>query len=159
DISGTARVGGQDWVVAPSHVRLEDQVLDVDPLVLELYEGQVRLRGRADFTNPDEGRFRFALNAEGIRLQPTEPDAPAVGIDAALGVAGTTSLWAAYGDADLQRGAERASLELDVRGDRSSARIHSLHARMPTGTLDGEGQASTGSQLAWPSPSRVPVLA
>jgi len=149
DVSGTARVAGQDWVVAPSHVRLENQVLDVDPLVLELYEGQVRLRGRADFTNPDEGRFRFALNAEGIRLQPTEPDAPAVGIDAALGVAGTTSLWAAYGDADLQRGTERASLELDVRGDRSSARIHSLHARMPTGTLDGEGQASWDPVLAW----------
>src|SRR5690606_14354739 len=109
----------------------------------------VRLRGRADFTDRDEGRFRFALNASGIQLQPTEPDAPAVGIDAALGVAGTTSLWAAYGDAGLRRGAEAASLELDVRGDRAGARIHSLLARMPTGTLQAEGQAHWEPVLAW----------
>src|SRR5690606_21567408 len=149
DIAGNARVAGQDIVVAPSHVRLEDQVLDVQPLVLELYEGQVRLRGRADFTDPDEGRFRFALNAEGIRLQPTEADAPAVGIDARLGLAGTTSLWAVYGDASLERGADNASLQLDVRGNQSGARIHALHARMPTGTLDGEGEASWDPRLAW----------
>ncbi|WP_125076499.1 translocation/assembly module TamB domain-containing protein [Pseudoxanthomonas sp. SGT-18] len=149
DISGRARVAGQDVVVAPSHVRLEDQMLEVEPLVLQLLEGQVRLRGRADFTNPDEGRFRFALNAEGIRLQPAEPDAPAVGIDAALGLAGSTTLWAAYGDAGLQRGSDRASLQLDVRGDAGSARIHALRARMPTGTLEAQGQASWDPVLAW----------
>ncbi len=148
-LSGRARVAGQDVVVAPSRVHLADQVLDVDPLVLDLYEGQVRLRGKADFSDPDRGRFRFALDASGIRLEPAESGAPVVGIDAALGVAGTTSLWAAYGQASLQRDGEQARLELDVRGDRAGARIHALHAAMPTGTLDAQGQASWDPVLAW----------
>lgn len=148
ELSGSARVAGQDVVVAPSRVHLADQVLDVDPLVLELYEGRVRLRGKADFRDPQDGRFRFALDASGVRLQ-GEPGTPEVAIDAALGVAGSMALWAVYGEADLRRGADRARVELDVRGDRAGARIHALHAAMPSGTLDAQGQAQWDPALAW----------
>ena len=148
-LSGTVRQGAQEAVIAPSNLHLENQVLDVDPLALELYEGRVRLRGRADFTDPQDARFRFALNAEGLQLRGADPAAPAVGVDAALGLAGGTRRWAAYGEAALQRDGERATLDLDVRGDQARARIHALHARMPTGTLDASGEAGWDPVLDW----------
>ena len=149
-VSGRVRHAGQDIVIAPSQLRLDAQVLTVAPLALELYGGRVRLRGSADFTDPEDGRFRFALHAQGLRIPAADPAAPVVGLDqAALGVAGSLRRWAVYGEADLSRGQERAALALDVRGDRAGARIHALRARMPTGTLEATGQAGWEPRLAW----------
>ncbi|KAF1686912.1 pathogenicity protein [Pseudoxanthomonas broegbernensis] len=148
-LQGGVRHGGQDIVVAPSQLRLENQVLEVLPLVLELYEGRVRLRGTADFTDPQDARFRFALDTQGIRLQGQDPAAPAIGVEATLGLAGTLQRWAAYGEATLQRGGEQAAVELDVRGDAARARIHALRASMPTGTLQASGEAGWDPRLDW----------
>jgi len=149
-LAGSGQYGGEPFVVAPSQVVLEEQVLSVAPLALELYGGQVRLRGTADFTDPEDGRFRFSLNAQGLRLPAQDPAAPAVVLEEArLGVAGSVRRWAVYGQAAVARGADRASAELDVRGDAGGARIHALQARMPTGTLRASGEAAWTPRLAW----------
>ena len=111
DLSGQLGRGGQQVTIAPSHVQLENQVLTVAPLALELYGGTMQLKGRADFSDPEDGRFRFALNAQGLVFEAEDPAAPAIGVDAALGVAGSLENWAAYGDAvmNLQAMLDRES--------------------------------------------------
>jgi len=155
DVSGEARQGDMAVTIAPSKIHLEDQVLVVEPLLLEGFDGSVRLQGRADFTDPENASFRMSLNARALKFTGTVPDAPTVGVDAALGLAGTLKQWAAYGEATLQREAEQATLDLDVRGDDQRARIHALRARMPTGTLDVTGEAAWVPQLAWDVQARL----
>ncbi len=149
DISGRVAFAGQQVTIAPSHVELHEQVLEVAPLALELYGGTARLRGRADFTDPEDGRFRFALDARGLVFEAADPATPAIGVDAALGLAGSMKNWAAYGDASLRRDGQQAELVLDVRGDDRRARIHSLQASMPTGTLRATGEAGWDPLLDW----------
>ena len=149
DVSGQLGRGDLQLTLAPSHLQLENQVLTVAPLLLDLYDGQVRLNGHADFTDPQDARFNFALNAHGLNFQPEDPAAPSIGLDAALGVAGSSNDWAVYGDASLQRGGEQADVVLDVRGDASRAQIHSLQATMPTGTLQASGQVGWDPVLDW----------
>ena len=149
DLSGQLGRGDLQLTVAPSRLHLENQVLTVAPLALELYGGQVRLKGTADFTEPQDARFNFALNAQDLAFAAADPAAPVVGLDAALGVAGSIQEWAAYGDATLQRDGEQAQVVLDVRGDTSRAQIHSLQATMPTGTLQASGQAGWDPVLDW----------
>ncbi|MCA0197237.1 MAG: translocation/assembly module TamB domain-containing protein [Proteobacteria bacterium] len=149
DVSGQVGRGDLHLAIAPSHLRLEDQVLTVAPLALDLYDGSVRLKGQADFTDPEDARFRFSLNAQGLTFAAEDPAAPAVGLDAALGVAGSMTQWAVYGDATLSRDGEQADVVLDVRGNQSRATIHSLQATMPTGTLQASGEAGWDPVLDW----------
>lgn len=149
DLSGQLGRGAQQVTIAPSHLQLEEQVLTVAPLALELYGGRMQLKGRADFTDPEDGRFRFALNAQDLEIPAEDPAVPAIGVDASLGVAGSLKDWAAYGDATVRRGDQQADLVLDVRGDDARARIHSLQATMPTGTLQATGEAGWDPILDW----------
>ncbi|AKC86825.1 translocation/assembly module TamB domain-containing protein [Pseudoxanthomonas suwonensis] len=149
DLSGQIGQGARQLTIAPSNLHLEDQVLTVAPLALELQGGQVVLKGRADFTDPEDGRFRFSLAARDLTFEAEDPATPAIGVDAALGLAGSINQWAVYGDAVLRRGGEQADLVLDVRGDRSRATIHSLQATMPTGTLQASGEAGWDPVLDW----------
>ena len=148
-LSGRAGRGAQALVIAPSRVKLEEQVLTVAPLVLEAFDGRVELRGRADFTDPEDGRFRFTVRAQDLVFHGEDPAAPPIGVDAALGLAGSLQDWAAYGDATLRRGDQQADLVLDLRGDESRARIHALQATMPTGTLHATGEAGWDPVLDW----------
>jgi translocation and assembly module TamB len=148
-LSGKVGRGAQQLAIAPSQVRLENQVLTVAPLALETQGGTVELKGRADFTDPQDGRFRFSLVARDLVFESEDPAAPAIGVDAALGVAGSIERWATYGDATLRRGDQQADVVLDVRGDRSRATIHSLQATMPTGTLQATGEAGWDPVLDW----------
>jgi translocation and assembly module TamB len=148
-LPAAAEQAAQDVVIAPSKLSLHEQVLDVDPLVLELLDGSLRLRGKADFSQPEDARFRMALNARQIQLRGQDPAAVAVAVDADLGLAGSLQRWAVYGNAQLQRGADRAQVLADVRGDAAQARIHTLEARMPTGLLQATGQAGWDPRLAW----------
>lgn len=149
DVSGQLGRGDLQLTLAPSHLQLQDQVLKVAPLALELFDGQVRLDGQADFNDPQDARFRFALNAKGLVFEAEDPGTPAIGVDAALGVAGSMQEWAVYGDATLARGGEQAEVVLDVRGDASRARIHSLQATMPSGTLQASGEAGWDPVVDW----------
>lgn len=138
--------------VLPSKVRVEHQVLELRPLVLEVFDGRVTMNGRADFNDPENARFRLAANARGLAWggpTDTEPDAPAIGADADLGFAGTLQSWAAIGRAELVRDGERAKVEFDGRGDDARMTLRTLKAKMPSGTLDGRGVVTWKPALGW----------
>ncbi|WP_345777362.1 translocation/assembly module TamB domain-containing protein [Lysobacter sp. MMG2] len=66
DLRGEFRQGDLVATVLPSKVRLENQVLDVQPLALRIFGGSATLRGTADFTDAENAKFRFAANARGL---------------------------------------------------------------------------------------------
>ncbi len=145
-LQGRIRQGDYDVVIEPSTLRIAGQVLTVDPLSLRLLDGYARLSGTADFNQPEDPAFKFALNAR--QLQWGEGDAAVRG-DADLGVAGHLKDWAAQGTATLARDEQSAQLQLRAAGDDQRARIEQLQARMPTGTLDASGELGWVPRLDW----------
>ena len=147
--------------VQPSTVVLEDQVLAFEPLVLDVFDGRVTVRGRGDFGDRGAGApLRYAVNARGLRFggdappgaAPAVPAAaatPVIGLDADFGIAGTRAAWAAIGNARIARGGERASVALDGRGNADGVTLRTLQARMPTGTLDATGRIDWSPATAW----------
>ncbi|HZX77621.1 translocation/assembly module TamB domain-containing protein [Lysobacter sp.] len=181
DLRGEFRQGDLVATVLPSKVRLENQVLDVQPLALRIFGGEAMLRGTADFKDPQNARFRFAANARGLtfggettvaaapaanppasvsagKLQRATTQAPAstaqtqpvtIGVDAALGFAGTMQSWAAIGNATLSRDNQQATVQFDGRGNDERMVLKALQARMPSGTLDGTGTVAWAPALGW----------
>nr|WP_283254843.1 translocation/assembly module TamB domain-containing protein [Luteimonas galliterrae] len=156
-LRGTVAQGDMAVTLQPSKVKLDDQVLTVAPLVVDAYDGRATLHGRADFTVPEEGKFRFAVNARGFKFgaapDPAQPKGAAapvpIGVDADLGIAGRIKDWAAVGNARIARGEQKATVDLDVRGDTERATIKTLRAKMPTGTLDATGKVGWTPVLDW----------
>ncbi|MDI9238175.1 translocation/assembly module TamB domain-containing protein [Lysobacter sp. LF1] len=179
DLRGELRRGDLVATVLPSKVKLENQVLDVQPLALRIFGGEATLRGTADFTDAANARFRFAANARGLtfggtttvaaaapnppasvsarKLQQATTQAPqgaqevpvAIGVDADLGFAGTLKSWAAIGNATLRRDREQATVRFDGRGNDERMVLKTLQARMPSGTLDGTGTVAWAPSLSW----------
>ncbi len=156
-LRGKLAQGDMAIVLQPSNVKLDNQVLTVAPLVIDAYEGRATLRGTADFTKPEEGKFRFAVNARGFKFgaapDPAQPKGAAapvpIGIDADLGIAGQVKDWAAIGNARIARGDQKATVDLDARGDTERATLKTLRAKMPTGTLDASGKIGWTPALDW----------
>ncbi|WP_233198650.1 MULTISPECIES: translocation/assembly module TamB domain-containing protein [Luteimonas] len=144
--------GGLAVVLQPSRVRIEDQVLAVEPLVLDVFEGRITLRGNADFTAPEDVRFKFAVNARGLAFG-ADPDAdtptPPITADADLGFAGRSADWAAIGNATIVRNALQATVDFDGRGDTERMRLETARVTMPTGTLDATGDVGWTPGLHW----------
>ncbi len=140
--------------ILPSTLRLNDQVLDVQRLALKLLDGMATLRGRADFTVPEDATFRFAVNARGLRwgavaASPLQPATPAIGANADFGIAGTRKAWAAIGTATLTRDGQAADVQFDGRGNDRRMSIRTLKATMPTGTLIATGEVAWLPMLQW----------
>ncbi|MGH8084920.1 MAG: translocation/assembly module TamB domain-containing protein [Lysobacter sp.] len=150
--------------VLPSRLHVEDQVLRVDPLQLQLFDGRVRLRGHADFNDPGNATFRFAANARdlqwggatatGAATAPAAPK-PAIEADGDFGLAGTMQAWALVGRATLARDGEQAELSLDGRGNAERMHLKTLHVQMPTGTLDAIGAVAWVPTLGWDIDARL----
>lgn len=147
-LEGELRQGDFALAIAPSRIGLHDQVLTVEPLVLELLEGRVSLRGTADFNVPENPSFRFAVNARELQWGAEDAQTP-IGARADFGFAGQLNAWAAIGEAQLDRGGERATLRFDGRGDAERMELRTLQARMPSGTLDATGSVAWVPTLAW----------
>lgn len=154
---------GFSATLQPSHVVLADQVLELQPLVVDLLDGRVSASGRIDLrrtvaphaSSGDRNaqlvqpRLELAVNARGLRLRGDADAAALVEADADLGVAGTADAWTAIGRATLAREGQRAHLRFDGRGDRVHAAVKRLHAAMPTGTLDANGEVRWSPALSW----------
>lgn len=158
NLRGTLRQGDLDVVVQPSTLRLADQVLDVQRLVIDTYGGRVTARGRADLRHDTRGTVKFAVNARGLRMPATTPtnasrtaSTPASPIvaDADLGIAGTVGAWAAIGNARITRGTQRAAVKLDGRGNREGMDVRALTATTPSGTLTARGDVRWAPSLGW----------
>ncbi len=157
DVQGELRRGTLHALLQPSKLRLEEQVLELQPLVVDVFGGRITARGRGNFREPRAAGFRFAVNARGLRLagDPQAPDAepadppPAIDIDADLGIAGTSRAWAVMGKATLERDALRARVDLDGRGNLEALRLVSLSATTPGGRLDATGDIGWSPALHW----------
>ncbi|MEO6102993.1 MAG: translocation/assembly module TamB domain-containing protein, partial [Pseudoxanthomonas sp.] len=116
-------------------------------------DGRATLRGRADFTNPDDPGFKFSVNARGLRWG--EDEATRILADADLGIAGKLKDWAAIGKATLVREEQKATVDFDGRGDDQQMQLNQLLATMPTGTLDATGMVGWAPQLRWDIGARL----
>ena len=153
EVEGRFARGGLAAVVLPSRLRLEDQVLQADPLRLQLLDGALVLRGTADFGDPRDARFDLAARADDLRWG--DVGAQAVVADARLDLEGNFDRWTVSGTADLARGDLQADLRLQGVGDRHGVALQSLHARMPTGTLDAEGRVDWTPAPRWTLDARL----
>ncbi len=157
DLRGEFTQGTLHAVLQPSKVKLEDQVLDVQPLVLDVFDGRITANGHGDFREPREATFKLAINARGLRFggDPAAPDpepadpAPTIGVDADFGIAGRSDDWAAVGKATIERDGLDATVDFDGRGDLEKMALKTLRATMPTGTLDATGEVGWSPALRW----------
>ncbi|KAB7768448.1 translocation/assembly module TamB domain-containing protein [Xanthomonas maliensis] len=156
DLQGSLKQGELRLTVQPSHLRLQDQVLTVEPLIVDAFEGRTQLQGTADFRNADNPSFRFAVNASSLRFtpapDPSTPDAPLVPVElteARLGVAGTLQAWAAIGRASLERDGQQAAVVFDTRGNAQHAQLKQVQATTPGGSLDLTGDVGWTPALHW----------
>ncbi|WP_407353263.1 translocation/assembly module TamB domain-containing protein [Luteimonas sp. R10] len=152
-LQGRFAQGGFAAELLPSVLRLRDQVIEADPLVLALFDGTVALRGHADFSDSADPTGKFAVAARGLRwggaaAADGTPGVP-VTADADFGVAGRMAAWAAIGKATLARDGQSATVELDGRGDGERMTLRTLRATMPSGTLEGEGEVAWAPALGW----------
>lgn len=144
--------------VQPSRLRLQDQVLAFEPLTVDIFDGRIVVRGSGDFgeRGPADAKLRYAVNARGLMFGGTSPahasdasPAPAIGVDADFGIAGTRAAWAAIGNARIARDGERATVQLDGRGNAERMTLRTLKAQMPTGTLDATGVVGWAPAMNW----------
>lgn len=156
DLQGSVKQGELSATLQPSHISLLDQVITVEPLVIDAFEGRAQLRGTADFRDTQNPSFRFAVNASGLRFTPTPdpatPDAPVVPVelvDARLGVAGNLKAWAAIGRATLERDGQQAALVFDSRGNDQRAQLKQVQAKTPGGSMDLTGEVGWIPELQW----------
>lgn len=153
-LAGDARLRGElrqgDFQVRlmPSRVHLAEQVIDVDPLELELLGGTVRITGSGDFSEPGAGRFRAGVAARGLEWGGAE-EAPPLRGSAEFGISGVMDDWAVTGEARLDRGEQQATVRLDGRGDKQQVELPALEVEMPGGALRGTGHVAWAPALGW----------
>lgn len=150
DLRGQLRQGDLVATVLPSKVRLENQVLDVQPLVLRIFDGEATLRGTADFSNPDNARFRFAANARGLafggQATTTAPAASAPNPPASVSARNLRKVTAPAPAASTEAVAINVDADLGFAGTMQSwAAIGNATLRrdntQATVTFDGRGNA------------------
>jgi translocation and assembly module TamB len=153
-LEGKGRRADAAFVVRPSRLQLGQQRIALQPLVVELMDGRVAAVGFVEFADLDNVRMDAKLAARklawgGAAATGATPSPTRVVADADLALAGTSKAWTARGTAKLARAAQSARLELDLRGDRQHAHLASLHAAMPTGTVDAQGDVTWARGLEW----------
>ncbi|HEY0334865.1 MAG TPA: translocation/assembly module TamB domain-containing protein [Stenotrophomonas sp.] len=155
-VHGKLSQGDRAIVLQPSRLSLKNQVVTAAPLVVDAFGGRVRLRGSADFRDAENASFRFGAYARDLTFipapDPTTPQAQQVPVqlrEARLGLAGTLKAWAAFGNAQLERDAQKAAVEFDVRGNQASAQLRHVEAKTPGGVLAVTGEVGWQPQLSW----------
>ena len=154
-LQGDIAYGDLRATLQPSVVSLDEQVLEFDPLVVDVFDGRVTVTGQGDFHDPQAADVRYAVVARGLTWAPTPADggapdpAATIQADADIGIAGTADNWAVVGTATLARDGDSAGVELRGRGDRSRLDLGTLAARTPTGRLDGSGHVAWAPALGW----------
>src|SRR5690606_31963674 len=147
-IRGELRQGDFEVRLLPSRVHLAEQVIDVDPLELELLGGTLRVTGSGDFSEPGAGRFRAGLAARGLEWGGSAEAAPLRG-SGEFGLSGVIDDWVVTGEARLERGEQQATVRIDGRGDSQRIDLPTLEVEMPGGALQGGGHVAWAPALGW----------
>jgi translocation and assembly module TamB len=158
-LQGTLARGDLKAVIEPSQIRQDNQILTFDTLLVAIFNGHIRLQGTMDFNELGNPRFQLAATASDLNFSTdavgTTPPTQTGGVPRPIGVAAELELngvmrsWALTGNAVITRDTEQAKLDLDIAGDGERARIQTLQAEMPTGTLDATGELVWAPMLAW----------
>ena len=135
--------------IEPSRLRLDAGVITLEPLLLTLPQGPVRVDGTLALEGEDP-RFDLRVGSTGLRLQPatTAPGAETVIARGEMKIAGRWQAWTLAGAATARRGREEARLTLAGTGDDSQLRLQTLRIASPTGSLQGQGHVAWQPQLA-----------
>ncbi|MGG6463006.1 translocation/assembly module TamB domain-containing protein [Solilutibacter silvestris] len=133
-------------VIQPSKVRLANQVLELKPVVVDIFGGRIAATGHGDFSPAKNGQFDFAVVARGLRWG---KDADAIGASADFRFSGVTSKWNATGTGVAVRGKDSAQVTFDGIGDGEGVNFNSLRATMPQGRLDARGRVAWAPSLNW----------
>jgi translocation and assembly module TamB len=147
-LQGRITRGDLTATIQPSHISLAEQVLTVQPLVVDVLDGRATVRGFANLRDPDNASLRFAVNARGLSWGGAD-DTQKIVASADFGIAGKPDAWAAIGSAALTREGQRAQLRFDGRGNTAHMKLESLTATMPTGKLDARGDLAWSPALDW----------
>jgi translocation and assembly module TamB len=147
-LQGRITRGDLTATIQPSHISLAEQVLTVQPLVVDVLDGRATVRGFANLRDPDNASLRFAVNARGLSWGGAD-DTQKIVASADFGIAGKPDAWAAIGSAALTRDGQRAELRFDGRGNTAHMKLESLTATMPTGKLDARGDLAWSPALDW----------
>ncbi|HHW4679046.1 MAG TPA: translocation/assembly module TamB domain-containing protein [Xylella sp.] len=156
DLKGRFKQGEQVIVLQPSRVQLTNQMLKIEPLVIDAFGGRVDVRGSVDLHDLAHTRFRFSANARGLNFKPSPEQGktrsqtlPVILEDAQLGLTGTLRAWAAVGRARLTRDGQQGRLIFDVLGDAEHATFRQVKAATPGGVLDFVGGVAWAPVLRW----------
>ena len=153
NLRGEWQQGDNRVVVQPSQLQLREQTLHAQPLVIDALDGRITLNGSGTFKQ-EMAQFKFAANARGLRWRDAQGTTQIAG-GGDFGVAGTREAWAVIGRAQLQRGNERADVNLDGAGDARGLTINSLRAVMPQGRLDASGRVDVTPATQWRLDARL----
>ncbi len=154
NLRGNFRQGDFSATLQPSKLGLADQVLRVQPLVVDAFGGRMTVNGSADLRDPKDAPLKFSVNARGLRWRGSD-DAVEITGDADFGIAGTLEQWAAIGNARLQRDGKRATVDFDGLGNRDGVRLRKLDAVMPGGRLDATGNLAWSPRLGWDADAQL----
>lgn len=138
--------------IAPSTLAWKDNGLLLEPLVLGLFEGEVRLEGRAAFAQ-DAGGIDVQALIDGLMIR--QEDQPVLRIDGQLAVQGEPDDWRVDGTAAFARDGEQATLRLQGTGDQSQLVLSSFQADVPGGRLLGSGEVAWAPVLSWTLDARL----
>lgn len=146
-LQGSFRQGDLAATVQPSRLHMEEQRLRVDELVVDVFEGRLNLHGNGDFSDPENARYDFALQAR--QLQWGAAEGVPIRADADLQLKGVRSDWNVDGSGVLLRDGLRADVQLQGAGDAEGMRLHKLLATMPSGRLDASGRIGWSPGVSW----------
>jgi translocation and assembly module TamB len=147
-LQGRIARGDLAATIQPSRISLAEQVLTVQPLVIDVLDGRATVHGVANLKDPDNASLRFAVNARDLAWGGAD-DTQRIVASADFGIAGKPDAWTAIGGAVLTRDGQRAQLRFDGRGNTAHMRLQSLTATMPTGKLDARGDLAWSPALGW----------
>ena len=132
----------------PSKLRLSNQRIDLQPLVLDLLHGRVTANGHVTLAASDQASVDLALAARGLHWADASGQTAVAG-DADLKLSGRLDQWTLRGQAQLLRGKQQATLDLAGSGDRTSVRIQRLDAGTRAGRLSATGTLAWSPTLQW----------
>ncbi len=147
-LSGRVRQGGFSAVLQPSKLTLENQRLQVHPLVLDVLDGRVTAKGDVNLRDPAQASVQLAVDARGLQWH-SEDGAADITTDADMTLTGRLEQWALSGQMRLARGKEHAVLDMAGQGNLEGGQIRSLKVTMPQGTLDATGKVDWAPTLRW----------
>lgn len=153
NLRGKIAQGEFSAIVQPSKLSLLDRRLQLQPLVVDLFDGRIIANGVADLRDPNDASLshppiKMAVNARGLHWHSADGKTDVAG-DADFGLAGEPERWALKGQARLQRGSERASVDITGTGHRDGMDVQALRATMPQGRLDATGNVAWTPTVKW----------